>query len=153
VLRGDEIRGRWSVASNKVQWTVDTSARRLNEIERIVWRVISGLTDLRVTAELSGSVKAPKLAVSTNLDQAVSARLQAVIGEELAKAEQKVRAEVDKLVAAKTEEVRQQVAAVETEGRQRVETERKRLEAVEQELRAELKKLTAGIQIPGLRLP
>ncbi|MGH7630317.1 MAG: TIGR03545 family protein [Gemmatimonadales bacterium] len=153
VLRGDEIRGRWSVASNKVQWTVDTSARRLNEIERIVWRVLSGLTDLRVTAVLSGTVKAPKLGVSTNLDQAVSARLQAVVGEELAMAEQKVRAEVDKLVAAKTEEVRQQVAAVETEGRQRVEAERQKLEEVEQQLRGELKDLTAGIQIPGLRLP
>jgi uncharacterized protein (TIGR03545 family) len=153
VLRGDEIRGRWSVGSNKVRWTVDTSARRLNDLERIVWRVLTGLTDLRVTAELSGSVKAPRLAVSTNLDQAVSARLQAVVGEELAKAEQKVRAQVDKLVAAKTEEVRQQVAAVETEGRQRVEMERKRLEDVERELKEELKKLTSGIQIPGLKLP
>ncbi len=153
VLRGDQLRGRWSVASNKVQWALDTTARRLNEIERIVWRVMAGLTDLRVTAELSGTVKAPKLAVSTNLDQAVSARLQAVVGEELAKAEQKVRAEVDKLVAAKAEEVRQQVAVVETEGRQRVEAERKKLEEVEQQLRAELKRLTRGIQIPGVQLP
>ena len=153
VMRGDEIRGRWSIASNRVQWAVDTSARGLNQLERIVWRVISGLDDLRVTAELSGTVKAPRLAVSTNLDQAVSARLQAVVGEELARAEQKVRAEVDRIVAAKSEEVRLQVAAVETEGRQKVEAERKRLEAVEEELRAELKQLTGGIQIPGLKLP
>jgi hypothetical protein len=49
--------------------------------------------------------------------------------------------------------VRKQVAAVDTEGRQRVEAERKRLDAVEQELRAELKRLAGGIQIPGIRLP
>jgi uncharacterized protein (TIGR03545 family) len=152
VMRGDEIRGRWSIASDRVQWAVDTSARGLNQLERVVWRVLSGLDDLRVTAELSGTVRAPRLAVSTNLDQAVSTRLQAVVGEELARAEQRVRAEVDKIVAAKTEEVRLQVAAVETEGRRQVETERKRLEAVEEELRGRLKQLTGGIQLPGLKL-
>ena len=153
VLRGDELRGRWSIASSNVRWTVDTSGRRLNELERLVWRVIAGLNDLRVTAELSGTVKAPRLAVSSNLDQAVSARLQAVVGEELARAEQRVRGEVDRLVGAQVDAVRKQVAAVDTEGRQRVEAERKRLDAVEQELRAELKRLAGGIQIPGIRLP
>ena len=125
----------------------------MNELERLVWRVIAGLNDLRVTAELSGTVKAPRLAVSSNLDQAVSARLQAVVGEELARAEQRVRGEVDRLVGAQVEAVRTQVAAVDSEGRQRVEAERKRLDAVEEELRAELKRLAGGIQIPGIRLP
>jgi autotransporter translocation and assembly factor TamB len=136
-----------------VQWSVDTASRQLNELERLVWRVIGGLRELRVTAELSGTVKAPRLAVSSNLDQAVSARLQAVIGEEVARAEQRVRAEVDKLVSAQIEAARQRVSVVETDGRQRIEAERKQLDAVEQELRAQLKRLTAGIQIPGIRLP
>ena len=153
VLRGEELRGRWSIASGNVQWSVDTAGRRLNELERLVWRVIGGLRELRVTAELSGTIRAPRLAVSSNLDQAVSGRLQAVIGEELARAEQRVRAEVDKLVAAQVEAARQRVSVADTEGRQRIEAERKQLDAVEQELRAQLKRLTAGIQIPGIRLP
>jgi hypothetical protein len=136
-----------------VQWSVDTASRRLNELERLVWRVIGGLSELRVTADLSGTVRAPRLAVSSNLDQAVSARLQAVIGEEVARAEQRVRAEVDKLVSAQVDAARQRVSVVETEGRQRIEAERKQLDAVEQELRAQLKRLTTGIQIPGIRLP
>jgi uncharacterized protein (TIGR03545 family) len=153
VLRGDDLHGRWSIASGNVQWSVDTASRRLNELERLVWRVIGGLRELRVTAELSGTVRAPRLAVSSNLDQAVSARLQAVIGEEVARAEQRVRAEVDKLVSAQVEAARQRVSVVETEGRQRIEAQRKQLDAVEQELRAQLKRLTTGIQIPGIRLP
>ena len=153
VLRGEELRGRWSIASGNVQWSVDTASRRLNELERLVWRVIGGLRELRVTAELSGTIRRPRLAVSSNLDQAVSARLQAVIGEEVARAEQRVRAEVDKLVAVQVEAASQRVSVVETEGRQRIEAERKQLDVVEQELRAQLKRLTAGIQIPGIRLP
>ena len=73
--------------------------------------------------------------------------------EEVARAEQRVRAEVDKLVSAQIEAARQRVAVVETDGRQRIEAERKQLDAVEQELRAQLKRLTGGIRIPGIRLP
>lgn len=153
VLRGEELRGRWSIASGNVRWSVDTASRRLNELERLVWRVMGGLNDLRVTAELSGTVKAPRLAVSSNLDQAVSARLQAVVGEEVARAEQRLRAEVDKLVAAQVDAARQRVSTVETEGRERIESQRRQLEAVEQELRAQLKRLTSGVRIPGIRLP
>ena len=153
VLRGEDLRARWSIASGNVRWSVDTASRRLNELERLVWRVLGGLTDLRVTAELSGTVKAPRLAVSSNLDQAVSSRLQAVVGEEVARAEQRVRAEVDKLVTAQVDSARERVSTVAAEGRERIESQRKQLEAVEQELRAQLKRLTSGVRIPGIRLP
>lgn len=56
---------------------------------------------------------------------------------------------MDRIVAAKAEEVRAQLAAVEPEGSQSIEAERRRLDAVEGELRGQLRKLTAGIQIPG----
>ena len=46
--------------------------RSMNDIERLVWRVVSGLKDLEVVAELSGSVGSPKLSVSSNLDQAIA---------------------------------------------------------------------------------
>ncbi len=126
--------------------------RSLNEIERLVWRVVSGLSNLQVVAELSGSVGSPKLSVRSNLDQAIADRLQAVIGEEVAKAERLVRAKVDSLVADKVEPVKRQIAAVQAEATQRVQAERKRLDQVEQQLQAELKRLTAGL-VPGLELP
>ena len=69
--------------------------------------------------------------MSSNLDRAIAQRLQAVIGEEVAKAEKMVRAKVDSLVAAKVEPVKRQVAEVRTQAEQRLAAERKRLDEVE----------------------
>ena len=135
-----------------MRWAVDTAGRSLNEIERLVWRVVSGLSNLQVLAELSGSVGSPKLSVRSNLDQAISERLQAVIGEEVAKAERLVRGKVDSLVGDKVEPVKRRIVAVQAEATQRVQAERKRLDQVEQQLQAELKRLTGGL-VPGLELP
>ncbi len=149
---GAELLGRWSIASQQVKWAVDTTGRSMNDIERLVWRVVSGLSNLEVVAQLSGSVGSPKLSVSSNLDQAIAQRLEAVIGEEVAKAERLVRAKVDSLVADKVEPVKRQIAAVQAEANQRLETEKQRLDQVEQQLQAELKRLTGGL-VPGIELP
>jgi uncharacterized protein (TIGR03545 family) len=149
---GAELFGRWAIASQQVSWAADTAGRSMNDIERVVWRVLSGLKDLEVVAELGGSVGSPKFSVSSNLDKAVAQSLQAVIGEEVAKAERTVRAKVDSLVADKVEPVKRQIAAVQTEANQRVQGERQRLDQVEQQLQAELKRLTGGL-VPGLELP
>jgi uncharacterized protein (TIGR03545 family) len=149
---GAELRGRWAIGSNKVSWVADTASRRLNDIERLVLRVVSGLNDLQVVAELSGSIASPKFSVSSNLDKAIAQRLQAVVGEEVAKAEKMVRAKVDSLVADKVEPVKRQVAAVQTEANQRIQAEKQRLDDVEKQLNAELKRLTRGLA-PGIELP
>jgi hypothetical protein len=124
----------------------------MNDIEGLVWRVVSGLKNLEVVAELGGSVGSPRLSISSNLDKVLAQRLQAVMGEEVAKAERMVRAKVDSLVADKVEPVKRQVAAVQTQATQRIQGERQRLDQVEQQLQAELKRLTGGL-VPGLELP
>jgi uncharacterized protein (TIGR03545 family) len=149
---GAELRGRWAIGSNKVSWIADSAGRRLNDIERLVVRVVSGLNDLQVVAELSGSIASPKFSVSSNLDQAIAQQLKAVIGEEVAKAEKMVRAKVDSLVADKVEPVKRQVAAVQTEANQRVQAEKQRLDEVEKRLNVELQRLTRGLA-PGIELP
>jgi uncharacterized protein (TIGR03545 family) len=149
---GAELLGRWAIAAPQVSWAVDTAGRSMNDIERVVWRVVSGLKDLEVVAELRGSVGSPRFSVSSNLDKAVAQSLQAVIGEEVAKAERKLRAKVDSLVADKVEPVKRQIASVQTEANQRVQGERQRLNQVEQQLKAELKRLSGGL-VPGLELP
>jgi uncharacterized protein (TIGR03545 family) len=149
---GAQLFGRWAISSQQVKWAVDTAGRSMNDIERLVWRVVSGLSDLKVVAEVRGSVGSPKLSVSSNLDKAVAQQLQAVLGEEVAKAERLVRAKVDSLVADKVEPVKRQIAAVQAEANQRVQAERQRLDQVEQQLQAELKRLTGGL-VPGIELP
>jgi uncharacterized protein (TIGR03545 family) len=151
-LRNEDLSGRWSIGSSQVAWALDSAGRRLNDLERLVWRVVSGLKALSVDARVSGPLRSPRLAVSSNLDRAIAERLQAVIGEELARAEKMVRAKVDSLVAARVEPVRRQVAQVRAQAEQRLAAERKRLDEVEQQLQAELKRLTRGLA-PEIRLP
>jgi uncharacterized protein (TIGR03545 family) len=149
---GAELLGRWSISSDKVSWLADTSGRRVNDLERLVLRVVSGLNDLQVVAQLGGSFSSPKLSVSSNLDEAIARRLKAVVGEEVARAEKMVRAKVDSLVADKVEPVKRQVAAVQADASRRVQAERQRLEQVEKQLNTELQRLTGGLA-PGIELP
>ncbi|MBA3444803.1 MAG: TIGR03545 family protein [Gemmatimonadales bacterium] len=149
---GAQLYGRWAISSQQVRWSVDTAGRSLNDLERLVWRVVSGLSQLEVVAELGGAVASPRLSVRSNLDRAVSQRLQAVIGEEVARAERMVRAKVDSLVADKVEPLKRRIAVVQTEANARIRAERQRLEQVEQQLQAELKRLSGGL-VPGIQLP
>jgi uncharacterized protein (TIGR03545 family) len=151
-LRNDQLSGRWSISSDQVAWALDTASRRLNDLEGLVWRVVSGLKELSVDARVSGGLRSPKLAVSSNLDRAIAERLQAVIGEEVAKAEKMVRAKVDSVVAQRVEPVRRQIADVRSQAESRLASERKRVDDVERELQAELKRLTGGLA-PDIKLP
>jgi len=152
VLKGDQILGRWSIGSNQAGWALDSAGRKLNDLEGLVWRVVSGLNNLSVDARVSGSVRSPRLAVSSNLDKAIAQRLEAVIGEEVAKAEKMVRAKVDSVVGAKVEPVKRQVSEVRAQAEQRLAGERQRLDEVETQLQAELKRLTGGLA-PEIKLP
>jgi uncharacterized protein (TIGR03545 family) len=150
-LRGDQLRGHWSVGSNAVSWALD-STRRRSDLEQVVWRVLSGLKQLQVSADLRGSVKSPTLSVRSNLDDAVAQRLKAVVGEEVAKAEAMARAKVDSVVSGQVEPVKQRIAAVQADATRRVGDQRAQLDKVEAELQAQLKRLTAGVA-PGITLP
>jgi uncharacterized protein (TIGR03545 family) len=149
---GAQLLGRWAIGSKQVSWLPDTTRRNMNEIERVVVRVVSGLTDLQIVAELSGSMASPQFSVSSNLDKAIARQLEAVIGEEIAKAEKMVRAKVDSLVADKVEPVKRQVTAVQREAMQRIQVEQQRLDDVEKQLNTELQRLTRGLA-PGIELP
>jgi uncharacterized protein (TIGR03545 family) len=151
-MRGDNLLGQWSVTAPKATWALDSTSRGLTDLERVVYRVVSGLSDLSLQARVSGTLRAPKLAVSSNLDRAIAERLQAVVGEEVAKAERIVRAKVDSLADAKAEPARRRAAAVQADAGQRVDAERKRLDEVEARLQAQLKQLTGGL-VPGVSLP
>ena len=151
-MRGDQLLGRWSIGSNAVTWARDSAAGQGGDLEQIVWRVISGLKQLDVSAQVSGTIKAPRLAVKSNLDEAIAQRLKAVVGEEVAKAEAMARAKVDSLVSDKVEPVKQRVAAAQAEATKRVADEQARLDQVQADLQAELKRLTGGLA-PDIKLP
>jgi hypothetical protein len=151
VLEGDKLSGRWSVRSNNLTWVKDSSrARTLNKVEELVARVLTGIPSLELTADVSGSLAAPRLAVKSNLDRQVGDRLRAVVGQEVAAAQAKVRAQVDRLVDEKSAPVKAKINAVRAEGEQRVADARARLDEEKRKLEERVKSLSGSIGLPRL---
>jgi uncharacterized protein (TIGR03545 family) len=152
-LAGDRIAGVWEISSDQVSWQADSTRLKSGSlVENTVWRVISGLNQLRVRAELGGTVASPTLKVSSNLDEAIAARLRGLVGEELAKAEAKARAAVDQLVDQQVAELNTRVNELQTQALAKLPVERGQLDEVQKQLEAQVKRL-AGSATGGLKLP
>ncbi len=152
-LAGDRIAGSWEVTSDQATWSADSnrlSAASL--VEGTIWKVVSGLTRLHVRADLGGTVSNPTLKVSSNLDEAIAARLRGLVGEELAKGEQRARDAVDSLVGQQVTALRGTVTELQTQALQRLPVEKGQLDEVQKRLETELKRL-AGSAAGGLTLP
>jgi autotransporter translocation and assembly factor TamB len=127
-------------------WVADSiAAKRLNTIESLVARVLTGVSTLQMNADVSGTVKSPKLAVSSNLDRVVADQMRSVIGAQVAAAEAKVRARVDSLVDEKAAPVKARIADLRTNVDKRVADARAQLDAEKQKLDAQLKTLSGGL--------
>jgi hypothetical protein len=154
VLDGERVTGRWVVRSNNLAWESDSArARPLNTIESLVARVLTGVNELDLVAEIGGTMKAPTLAVRSNLDRQIADRLKAVAGEEIAAAERKVRAQVDKFVDEKSAPVKERINELRTEGERRASDARSKLEDERRKLEERLKALGGGLlnvpKLPG----
>jgi uncharacterized protein (TIGR03545 family) len=165
---GEAIRGRWTVNANQVKWQVDSArVARANYLEKLVYRVIGGLTAVDLEADIGGTMTKPTLAVRSTLDRAIAAQLKAVLGEEVAKAEAFARAKVDSIVRDKEAEARVKVEALRLQGEARIAEaqarlaeERAKLDAEREKLEERVKKATGGAlglpelpTIPGAKLP
>lgn len=145
-LRGDTIRARWAIRSTKVQWARDSAAQRSTGAD-LLWRTLSGISDLQVDAGVTGTLSQPRLSVRSNLDEAIAARLRAMLGEEAAAAERRLRAEVDKQVDPAVGPVRARVTSVQTDVTKRLADQRARLDQAQKDLEARLRQLTR-IRLP-----
>jgi hypothetical protein len=146
VRSGNRVAARWTIRSSDVRWLPDSSRlRALNPLEAVIGRVVTGLGELEVTARLTGEIHAPAIAISSNLDRAVAARVREVAGEEIARAEARARAAVDRIVEERTAPVRARVAELRAESERRVEEARARLAEERQRLQTRLDALTGGL--------
>ena len=142
-MQGDQVRARWTVTSDRVRWVRD-SAGAGSAVGDVVWRTVSAISTLQVSASLAGTLDRPELAVSSNLDRAIAERLRAMAGAEVAAAEQRMRAQVDSLVDGPVNAARARVAALGGEVTKRLGAERARLDDARRALEQRL---------PGVRLP
>lgn len=148
-LRGDAIDARWSVRSSRITWERDSAAFGTGQIHQLLWRTVSGISNLEVQARVTGTIATPTLRVGSNLDQAIASQLRAVLGEEVAAAERRLRSEVDRLIEAQVGPVRARVAELQTESVGRIARERAPIDELQQQLEQRLLQLLPG----GIRLP
>jgi hypothetical protein len=160
---GENLLGRWRVRTTDASWqkldSVSAAAgsqvadRAKGVVEDLVWRTLSGIREVEIEAEIAGTVRRPAFSVRSNIASVVASSLKRAVGEEVAKAEQMVRARVDSLVAGARREVDERVAVLQTEVQGRVAQQRQELEQVKAELEARVREMTprlpGGIRLPG----
>lgn len=155
-MRGQNITGAWSVRAPKATWLADSAARVTNDLEKFVISTLQRVTDLEIGARLGGTVQKPTLDVRSNLDDALAKGLRAQLGAEIDRAEQKVRAEVDKLVAEQMQRAEREVARLQTQVEGRLGLEQGKLTQVRGVLDGQLKQLTATaggkLNLPKIKL-
>lgn len=149
---GEELDGRWIWRAPKVTWQRDsTRARpadaRTAQVEDVLWRALARIDSVEIDAQVRGTLRAPRLAVRTNIAEAVSSALKAQLADEVRRAEQQVRARVDALVEREVAEARAKADAARDQAMARINEERQRLEAQKRALEERLRELT---RIPGI---
>lgn len=149
-LTGDTLRGRWGVHSDALRWVRDsaTGGETASPVQHLVEHALTGISSLEITAELRGTIAHPTIAVSSNLDKAIADRIRAVVGEQAAAAEAKLRAQVDSIVEREVAPVRAQVAAASGDVTTRLSEQRGRLEQAQKNIEQRLRELTGGLRLP-----
>ena len=148
-LRGDTIRARWSIRSTHVQWSRDSagSTGQGSTGADLLWRTLSGISDLQVDAGVTGTLTSPRLSVRSNLDEAIAARLRTMLGAEATAAERRLRAEVDRQVDPAIAPVRARVTGLQTDVTKSLAERRAKLDQAQKDLEARLRELTR-IRVP-----
>lgn len=149
-LEGDRLRGAWRVRAPAVAWARDSAAPRGNDVQQLVERVLAGIGDIDLEARLGGSLGEPALAVRSNLDDVLAQRLRAVLGEEVAAVETRLRAKVDSAVGTQVSAVSAHVASLTDEATRRLGVEKTQVDQARQALERQLQQLT---RVPGIRIP
>lgn len=149
---GEQLSGEWTWRAPRVTWVRDSmrpaSANpRTRFVEDMLWRAMQRIDSVEIVAAFGGTIKAPTLAVRTNVATAVGNALREQLGEEVRKAEAQVRERVSALVDAEVAKARAKADEVKAQATQRVVEERAKLEAQKQSLEARLRELT---RIPGI---
>jgi len=147
-LVGDSLRGRWSVSTAQAEWVRDSGGGPSGQAASLVWQVVSGIHQLDLTAELSGTLTAPRLNVHSNLDRAVAERVQALVGDQVKAADARVRAQVDAAVNEQVAKAKSQVAGLAADAASRLGAQQGQLDQAQKAIEDQLARLTHGIRLP-----
>jgi len=146
---GDNLEGSWKWSSSSVEWTrlsgQEASGGGLEgRASDFLWRAVSGLEDVEIEVRFSGSVRGPSLAIGSNIGRAVAQSLRQELGREIDRAEQEVRAQVDRLVNDQVDAASVRVDGLQTDLESRIGVQLGELTAVREELERAIRRLVPG---------
>ncbi len=136
---GDTVVGRWLWSSSQVTW--DRASMGSGRVNDVVWRTLSALRHVEVEVGVSGDLTGPSLSVRSNVASAISQSLRRELASEVAAAERRVRAEVERLVAQPIADARSSVAEVEATVQGLVAEYQRQLDQVKADLEAKPRQL------------
>lgn len=145
-LDGENLRAGWDVKSSHITWAHDSAAT--SGAGGLVWQVVSGISTLDISAQLSGTPDNPSIAIRSNLDQAISDRIKGLMGDQVKAAEQKLEAQVNAYADPLIAPVRSQVASVTGNAQQQLSGAQGRIADAQKLLQERLKSLTGGLRLP-----
>jgi hypothetical protein len=146
---GDSLTGSWKWSSSDLEWTrLATEGAGSREpggrVQDFLWRAVSGVEDVEIEVRFSGSIRGPSLAIGSNVGRAVAQSLRRELGREVERAEQQVRAEVDRLVSEQFNAASNRVDEVQSDIESRVGVQLDELTAVREELERAIRRLVPG---------
>lgn len=157
---GTELRGTWKLSAEAVHWrrTADSGVTRDSALrigtrawaESLIWRSIASIPHVGIEASITGPLTRPRIAVSSNIGDAVAGSIKREMGAELRRAEGLVRAKVDAVVSKQVADARAKAVALEAQVQGRLSGPAEQLRQVEAELKDALGRVTS---LPGVRLP
>ncbi|HKR56118.1 MAG TPA: TIGR03545 family protein [Gemmatimonadales bacterium] len=145
-LEGENLRAAWDVKSSHVTWAHDSAAT--SGAGGLVWQVVSGISTLDITAQLSGTPDNPSIAIRSNLDQAISDRVKGLLGDQVKAAEQKLEAQVNAYADPLIAPVKSQVTSVTGNAQRQLSASQGKIADAQKQLQDRLKSLTGGFRLP-----
>ncbi len=136
---GDTVAGQWLWSSSQVSW--DRASMGSGRVNDLLWRTLSALRDVQVEVGVSGDLTGPTLSVRSNVASEISRSLRRELATEVAAAERRVRAEVERLVAQPIADARSRVTEVEATVQGLVAQYQQQLDQVKADLEAKLRDL------------
>ncbi len=140
--RGPSLEARLFWRSDDVTWTSTTGKQG---VEAFVWDILSRLRSVEIDTRVGGTFTQPHLTVRSNVADELSRGLRAQLGEEVRRAEQRVRDEVDRRIQPYVTEARTRVDALRSEAENRVGEVQAQLEQIKADLEARVRDLTRGL--------
>jgi uncharacterized protein (TIGR03545 family) len=166
---GDEIAARWTWRSGEAVWEKLNAEQPTSNVQRssadtepqmgsrewaedLLWRSVSGIRDVEINVQLSGTIERPALAVGSNVGVAVAQSLRRELGREIERVENEVRARVDEVVQEGVTRAEGALDSIQDKLTNEIAPLTTQVAELEEQLQQEIRNLTRRLP-GGVRIP